>query len=140
MPQSRVEIYLHLVWATYRRQPLITASIERALHRCIAAEAAAQECTVLALNGVEDHVHLFVKLPARFDVSRLMHRVKGVSAHTATHDLGATGFGWQDGYAALSVSPNHVQRVIVYVSGQKEHHAEGLIQAAWEPLPTSSAA
>jgi REP element-mobilizing transposase RayT len=140
MPQSRVDIYIHLVWATYRRQPLIGPAVEHALHRCIAAEAAAQDCTVLALNGIEDHIHLLVKLPARFDVSRLMHHVKGVSAHLATHDLGVTGFGWQDGYAALSVSPNHVERVTAYVRGQKQHHADGQIHAAWEPTAAWSGA
>jgi hypothetical protein len=44
------------------------------------------------------------------------------------------GFGWQDGYAALSVSPNHVQRVMAYVRGQKQHHADGNLHPAWEPL------
>jgi hypothetical protein len=32
------------------------------------------------------------------------------------------GFGWQDGYAAYSVSPSRVNRAIRYVESQEEHH------------------
>jgi putative transposase len=32
------------------------------------------------------------------------------------------GFGWQDGYAAFSVSHSVMPRVIDYTRGQQEHH------------------
>ncbi len=33
-------------------------------------------------------------------------------------------FGWQDGYAAISVSPSQVNAVRAYIDGQEQHHAK----------------
>ena len=32
------------------------------------------------------------------------------------------GFAWQDGYAAISVSPSQVSSVVQYIARQPEHH------------------
>jgi putative transposase len=133
MQRSKVEIYLHLVWATKGRTPIITPDIERALHRCIASEARNLGCTVLALNGMPDHIHLVVKIPGMLAASDLAKRVKGVSSTFARTDLAADGFfGWQDGYAAFSISPTDIQEVIGYVRNQKRHHSENKLNALWE--------
>ena len=34
------------------------------------------------------------------------------------------GFGWQDGYAAFTVSESQVERVRRYIQNQREHHAK----------------
>ena len=36
-----------------------------------------------------------------------------------------TWFDWQNGYAAISVSPSHRKRIITYIHNQKQHHADG---------------
>ena len=36
--------------------------------------------------------------------------------------LGAAGFGWQDGYAAFTVSKSIVPDVEAYIRNQREHH------------------
>ena len=41
-------------------------------------------------------------------------------------------FGWQDNYAAISVSPGHRKRVIAYIHNQKQHHADGTLQNSLE--------
>ena len=33
-------------------------------------------------------------------------------------------FAWQDGYAAISVSPSQVDAVRAYIDGQEQHHAK----------------
>ena len=38
MRQSKAEVYLHLVWATWQRQPYVTPDIERAVYHCIENE------------------------------------------------------------------------------------------------------
>lgn len=72
MRENRLRLYVHLVWATWDRLPLIEPDWERGLHRCIADQAAELECRVLALNGMADHVRLLVGLPATLDVARLV--------------------------------------------------------------------
>src|SRR5437762_170379 len=38
MPESCTHLYVHFVWATWDRAPLVTPAIERAIHSCIADE------------------------------------------------------------------------------------------------------
>ena len=132
MPQSVVKLYVHLVWTTYCREPLLSGKREQVVHRILTSEANKLHCTVLAVGGIEDHVHVLLALPPQFDLPRLLHQMKGVSSHVVRQDSDGEGFGWQDGYAALSVSPNHVARVKAYIKGQREHHGCGEVHPAWE--------
>ena len=59
---------------------------------------------ILALGGVEDHLHLLVRMAATLAVSDLARHLKGSSAHLATYDVAASEFfKWQGGYAAFSL-------------------------------------
>jgi REP element-mobilizing transposase RayT len=88
---------------------------------------------VIALGGGDDHVHLLVQLPSALSVSDLMRRVKGSSAHLATHTLApATFFKWQPGYGSVSVSPRHLAQVSDYIARQREHHAAGTLVSLLE--------
>jgi putative transposase len=132
--QTKAEIYLHLVWATWRRQPLVTEEIERAVYRCIEKEVRRLQCNVLAIGGMPDHVHLVVKIRTTVSAAQLAQKVKGVSSTLARDQLlpPDTFFGWQDGYAVFSISRNHVKRVIAYVEDQKRHHSKGTLWTDWE--------
>ena len=133
MRQSKVEIYLHLVWTTRLREPLVTSEIERPVYRCISQETGRLGCTVLALNGMPDHVHLLVRVPSRTSVAELARQVKGVSSRFVNEQLpGHEGFRWQEGYGAFSVSRSHVDRVKTYVERQKLRHGTGELWPEWE--------
>lgn len=126
MLRSKIEVYLHMNWATYQREPRIAEDIERRLHRCIASEAISMGCKVLAINGMPDHVHLVVKIPSTISIAALAKQVKGASSTLARERLCSGGvFGWQDRYAAFSISPWDVKKVVEYVLIQKKQHAEG---------------
>ena len=133
MKQSKTEIYLHFVWAAHDRLPLVTPEREQAVYACILQEAHGLDCTVLALGGIPDHVHLVVEMPAKHAPAYLMQRIKGVSSTFARQKL-AQGdfFGWQSGYAAFSVSRSHLKAVVSYVQNQKRRHAAGKLWLEWE--------
>ncbi len=123
MRRNKLALYLHLNWATWDRLPLITSDIERRLHRNIESEAQKQGCTVLALNGMPDHVHLFVSIPATITIANLVKQVKGVSSHFVNETLQPDGqFKWQGNYGAFTVSRWDIDKIIGYVKKQKEHH------------------
>jgi REP element-mobilizing transposase RayT len=126
MPRDTLAIYIHLVWATWDRLPLITPAIERPLHRVIALEAQKMGCTVLALNSVPDHLHILVQMPSTVTAAELVKRLKGVSSHFV-NDVLRPGlpFKWQGFYGALSVSRWDVERIVAYIQRQKEHHQAG---------------
>lgn len=124
MRQPFAQLFVHLVWATWDRLPLITPHLEAPLYACMCAECRKLKVEVIALNGVEDHVHLLVRIPTTIAVAELAKQVKGSSSHLATHEVpGGDGFKWQGAYGAFSVSPHDVPAVREYVDRQKEHHA-----------------
>ncbi len=133
MQRSKVEIFVHMVWATDKRQEFVLPRYERAIYACIHHEAQRLNCDVLALDGMPDHVHLVTKVHSTVSIARLAQAVKGVSSRLANDKLGWVGaFNWQDHYAAFSVSRSHLKRVIRYVQRQKERHARNELWAEWE--------
>jgi REP element-mobilizing transposase RayT len=118
-----VEVYVHLVWATWDRLPLVSPELRPGIYAAIHAECAAAKAEVIAIGGTEDHVHLLVRLPATIALSALVKQVKGVSSHLVTDALTqGDEFRWQGAYAAFSVSPADVPRIRDYVLRQEEHH------------------
>ena len=125
MRYNKLALYLHFVWATWDREPLILPTIERRLYRCIAAEVVAQKCSVLALNGTTDHIHLLVSFHSTITVATFVKQIKGTSSHFANHVLFAPpAFKWQGGYGVFSVSSKDIERATTYIANQKYHHAE----------------
>lgn len=134
MRRNKLRIYVHFVWATWDRQPLISSSVKDQLYRCIAGEAGQHDCRVLAINGMPDHVHLCVALPSTISVADLMQQTKGVSSQFAnTHLFGAEQqFKWQGSYAAFSVSQRNLPQLITYIQNQERHHANSTVIPAFE--------
>lgn len=134
MRRAGSAISIHFVWATWDRQPLLQAELGRRVYRAIADQCAELSAQVIALGGIEDHVHLLVRLPASLSVADLVKTVKGSSSHLSTHEvLGHNHFfKWQRGYGAVSVSPRHVPKVSDCIARQREHHAAGTLVATLE--------
>ena len=133
MRRNKLALFLHLVWATWDRLPLITPEIERRLHRNIESETQGMGCTVLALNGMPDHVHLLVSFPTTIAIADLVKQVKGVSSHFVNETLQPeTQFKWQGSYGAFTVSRWDVDKIVNYVKRQKEHHHANDLYPEWE--------
>jgi REP element-mobilizing transposase RayT len=131
---SKIEIYVHLVWGTWRRRPIISPELEPEIHRVIESKCVGLRCLPLAIGGTADHVHLLSRLHPSIPVARLAAEVKGSSSHAVTHLLArGSRFRWQRGYGAFSVSLNDVPAVERYVREQKLHHALRAIEPGLEP-------
>jgi putative transposase len=117
--------------------PLIRdAELERRLWRTIQHEAETLGCSVLAIGGMPDHVHLVLVQPPSLSVSKLLNQLKGVSSSVARAQLGTeTFFKWAEGYSAFSLSSTHCQHAIMYVEKQKEHHSLDQLWEHWEETP-----
>jgi putative transposase len=124
---------LHVTWTTYGRKPLVTPELERAIYRCISAEAEKLGCHVLAINGMPDHVHVVLYLSVTTSISNLLKQMKGASSSLARSLVGTDQFfQWADGYAVFSLSYSHRKNAIAYVERQKQHHATQTTRPAWE--------
>jgi len=117
------QLYIHCVWATWDRLPLITPTLEQPIYTSILNKCHELNCHVLALGGTSDHIHLLIRFPATITVAELIKEVKGASSHLITHQI-APGefFKWQGAYGAFTVSKNSVTDVKAYIERQKQHH------------------
>jgi len=133
MPISYYQVYIHLIWGTWDRLPLISEQIRPRLHAALTAKCQAHQCIALAAVGVENHVHMLVKLHSTVAVADLVKELKGSSSHLITHEIAPDEFfKWQGSYGAVSVNPAEVDVVERYIRNQKQHHAAQELVLAWE--------
>lgn len=129
MPQSLARIYLHLIFSTKDRTPIINNQIRDPLHRYIATVLKNLGCHANLINSVEDHVHLLFELGRTVAVSKAVEDVKKSSSKwIKTQPAGVADFAWQSGYGIFSVSHSNVDAVRDYISSQREHHRKRTFQ------------
>lgn len=125
MGQSLVKNYIHIVFSTKYRQPLIKPGIEEELYRYLGGICSKLECNPLQIGGYTDHVHILCMLSKKIPLMKLLEELKAHSSKwIKTKGEGYQDFFWQDGYGAFSVKPNEVDRVISYIANQHEHHTK----------------
>lgn len=135
MAHSFTKIWLHAVFSTKNRQPLITPLLTPRLYGFIKTELNLMGCSVVAINGMPDHVHLLFGLNPQKPVTDVMKQLKGASAHWINYEnLVAQKFSWQTGYGAFSVSESQLAKVHAYVLAQQEHHRKKTFEQEWQAL------
>jgi REP element-mobilizing transposase RayT len=117
-------MFVHLVWSTWDRAPILDAATRDWLWPMLANTARERGCPWAVVGGIEDHVHVLCALPTTLAVAQLVRDLKGVSARAANQRR-PESFRWQGGYGAFSVSPDAVADVRAYVVQQAEHHRTG---------------
>lgn len=129
MGQSLAKNYLHIVFSTKHRQPLITDDIESELHAYLGGIYNKLECPPITVGGYTDHIHILCMLSKKIALMKLLEELKSHSSKWIK-TKGATfhHFYWQDGYGAFSVNPTEVELVVRYIKHQKEHHAQRSFQ------------
>jgi putative transposase len=123
MGQSLVQIYIHLIFTTKHRQPLIHDDFEDELYAYLGGICKELQCSPIKINGDKDHVHILCILSKKIALMKLLEELKSNSSKwmkTKSHEL--CNFFWQDGYGTFSVNPSEVDAVINYIENQKEHH------------------
>ncbi len=133
MPNSWTEIYSHILFSTKHRHPMINAEWEPRLHAFIAGVVRDLEATPIEINGMSDHMHLFLRFPPQLALVDLVRHVKARSSKWVHQSIaGQHDFGWQDGYGGFTVSKTAVDSVGQYVRDQKAHHATLTFEEEWQ--------
>ena len=131
------QLYVHCVWATWDRLPLVTEEIRARVYAAIAEKCRELKCVPLAIGGMEDHVHLLARLHTTVAVATLAKEVKGSSSHLVTHVITPNGFfKWQGAYGAFTVWKADVPVVKAYIENQRRHHAASELRDEWEQTAT----
>ena len=123
MGQSLVKNYMHIVFSTKYRQPLILPAYEAGLHSYLGGICKSLECPPIKIGGYTDHVHILCMLSKKIALMKLLEEIKSHSSKwMKTLDASLDNFYWQDGYGAFSVTPKGVGQVISYIANQHDHH------------------
>ena len=133
MPHSFNKIWIHAIWATKERIPLISSGVEKKVYEIISAQLRELSCPVRTINGMRDHIHCLFLLNPQKSVAEVLKQIKGSSSHYINQsNLIAEKFAWQTGYAAYSVSESVVERVYQYIKNQKQHHQNKTFQQEYD--------
>ncbi len=135
MPQSLSRILVHLVFSTKNREPLLAGTIMAELHSYLAGTLDNIQCPSLQVGGVEDHVHLLFGISRTRSIAEVVETVKTSSSKWLKgKDACLTGFHWQSGYGAFSVSQSDAETVVAYIRNQAQHHQKMTFQDEYRRL------
>ncbi len=120
---SAHQIFIHLVWTTLDRRPMINEPTKSFLDDYFKKTAARQDVQIVDVEILPTHVHMVVRTPPRIDLPRLVQFFKGGSSHAASRLPGnVLGLRWAPEYSATSVGPRQLDTVRQYLRGQANHH------------------
>jgi putative transposase len=133
MSHSFNKIWIHAIWSTKERMPLIHPTIENKLYNFISEQLHEQGCPVRNINGMPDHVHCLFLLNPQKSIAEVIKQIKGSSSHFINQsNLTIDKFSWQTGYAAYSVSESIIDKVFNYIQNQMQHHTKKTFQQEYE--------
>ena len=120
---SYVRIWVHAVWSTKKRAPLLKKEIRNKVFMHMKYHASLKGYQVDYINGVSDHVHCLLLLREGQNLSDIMGAIKGESSHWINeHHLIKEHFGWQNDYYAVSTCVSQLKNIRHYIENQEQHH------------------
>lgn len=123
MADTFTQIDIQLVYAVKNRQCLIDKSWKEELYRYITGIVQNHNHKMLRINGMPDHIHLFLGYNPNQLIPTLLNEIK-TSSNQFINNKRFTKhkFSWQNGYGAFSYSRSQRNSVIKYIENQEEHH------------------
>jgi len=129
MGQSLVKNFIHIVFSTKHRTPIIHPPYNLELYSYLGGICNKLESQVVKIGGDSDHVHILCMLSKKIALATLLEELKSHSSKwIKSKDPSLMNFFWQDGYGAFSVNPKEVDKVISYIDNQQEHHKKRTFQ------------
>ena len=112
MPQSLAKIYIHLVFSTKNREPLLNDAVRSDLHAYMGGILRDLHSSAIEINSESDHAHVLFLLSRTHALSDVVGQLKrGSSGWLKTMGHAFAGFHWQNGYGAFSVSQSSIAKV-----------------------------
>ena len=123
MGDTFTQIYVHIIFSVKWRKSLIHPSWKEDLNKYITGIIQNKGNKVLAINGVEDHIHILIGWNPNLSISQLVNSIKvNSSNYINNNSLSKKKFRWQNGYGAFTHTRESLPRVIRYIEEQEEHH------------------
>lgn len=123
MANTYTQLYIQFVFAVENRMSLIEKTWKDDLCKYITGIVQTNGHKLIAINGMPDHIHIFVGYKPHQLIPELMQDVKGSSsAWINKQGYLRNRFSWQQGYGAFSYSHSQIGVVVRYIDNQEDHH------------------
>lgn len=117
------QIYIQYVFAVKGRANLLQKPWRDEVFKYMAGIVKEKNQKPIIINGVSDHVHVFVGLKPTMSVADLVRDIKNNSSKFINKQKFIYGkFAWQEGYGAFSYAHSQMDNVYQYILKQEEHH------------------
>lgn len=118
-------MYVQLVFAVKHRDALLTKEIRPVVFQYISGIITIMNHKSIIVNGVSDHIHIFIGLNPAKSVSDTIHGIKRNSSLFINKEKLCKGkFAWQEGFGGFTYSRSHINNVYNYILRQEQHHAK----------------
>lgn len=117
------QLYIQIVFAVKGRQNLIQKEWSEELYKYLAGIIKGKNQKPIIVNGMPDHIHIFIGLRPVMSIADLVRDIKSNSSNFINEKKWIRGkFSWQEGYGAFSYSHSQIRDVYNYILKQEENH------------------
>ena len=117
------QIYIQTVFAVNGRSNLLLKPWRDEVFKYMSGIIKGKNQKPIIVNGIENHVHLFIGLKPSMALSDLIRDVKNNTSNFINEKRLVHGkFSWQEGHGSFSYSHSQIEQVYQYILNQKEHH------------------
>jgi REP element-mobilizing transposase RayT len=117
------QIYVQIVFAVNGRENLLQKPWRDEVFKYITGIVKGKSQKSIIVNGVANHVHLFIGLKPSMSLSDLVRDIKNNSSNFINdHKFVRGKFSWQEGFGSFSYSHSQIEQVYQYILNQEDHH------------------
>ena len=118
------QIYIQAVFAVNGRSNLLDKHWRDEVFKYMAGIIKGKNQKPIIVNGVGDHVHVFMGLKPTVTLSDLIRDIKNNSSNFINDSrfVKKGRFSWQEGYGAFSYSHSQLDSIYQYILNQEQHH------------------
>jgi len=129
MANTYTQLHVQLVFAVKGRASLVQSTWKDELYKYITGIVQNHHHKMLQINGMPDHIHIFIGYDPRQTIPDLVETIKTDSNHFIKRQgFCPQKFNWQEGYGAFSYARSQVDAVVKYVANQERHHQKKTFQ------------
>ena len=122
-PGTYTQMYVQLVFAVKNRETALHSQIRNRVFEYMSGIITTMNHKSIIVNGVSDHVHVFIGLNPSKSISDTVHDLKRSSTLFINDERLCVGkFSWQEGYGGFTYSRSQVENVYKYILDQEKHH------------------
>ena len=123
MASTFSQIYIQYVFAVKDRENLLQKPWRNDVFKYMAGIIKNKNQKSIIVNGVSDHVHVFVGLKPSMCIADLIRDIKNNTSNFINDQKFLNvKFAWQEGYGAFSYAHSQIDSVYNYIANQEAHH------------------